>query len=94
MTTVIRLEGIHNVFKISAALHWEGESQRFSVEDCADLKKILHFYSMRVTQFSTTMAEFHKQIIISDSATESLAEVSLQHTHPVEHPVSNYDRNS
>ncbi|THV68549.1 hypothetical protein D6D28_06605 [Aureobasidium pullulans] len=40
---------------------------------------------MRVTQFSTSMAESNKQIIISDSATESLAEASLQHTHLVEH---------
>ncbi|THW01480.1 hypothetical protein D6D26_05080 [Aureobasidium pullulans] len=31
------------------------------------------------------MAESNKQIIISDSATESLAEASLQYTHPVEH---------
>ena len=36
----------HNVFKISAALHGEQESQRFLVEGYPGLKSIVHYFDL------------------------------------------------
>ena len=43
----------HDIFKISLVVRREALSITLLVEDCTDLKDIVHFYRVRVTEFST-----------------------------------------
>ncbi|THX17410.1 hypothetical protein D6D13_01021 [Aureobasidium pullulans] len=53
MPGVIWTVEMHNIFKISLVVRREALSITLSVEGCTDLKNIVHFYRMRVTEFST-----------------------------------------
>ena len=49
MPGVIWTVEMHNIFKISLVVRREALS---TVEGCTDLKNIVHFYRVRVTEFS------------------------------------------
>ncbi|THV79438.1 hypothetical protein D6D29_06879 [Aureobasidium pullulans] len=53
MPGVIWTVKIHNIFKISLVVRREALSITLLVEGCTDLKNIVHFYTVRVTEFST-----------------------------------------
>jgi hypothetical protein len=53
MSGVIWTVEMHNIFKISLVVRREVLIITLSVEGCADLKNIVHFYRVRVTEFST-----------------------------------------
>ena len=53
MPGVIWTVEMHNIFKISLVVRREALSITLSVEGCTNLKDIVHFYSVRVTEFST-----------------------------------------
>ena len=57
MPGVVWSVGMHNVFKIALVVRREPLTITLSVEGCADLKTIVHFYSMRVTKFCMWEAE-------------------------------------
>jgi hypothetical protein len=44
---------MHNVFKISLVVRREALSITLLVEGCTDLENIVHFYRVRVIEFST-----------------------------------------